>query len=471
MPNAPRNRTIACPYAEAMLLGTETEYGIWAPDAPGADPEWLSALVVDSFDGPATPVLAEAHNRVLGNGARLYVDHGHPELSTPETTNPTDATAHDLAGDRIVARAAARASERAGIGIRLFKNNTDGKGSSYGYHENYLLPRAIPWDRIQDVLATFLPTRVVFAGAGRVGIGTGESGRLEPGFQLAQRADFFERVSGLDTMRRRGIVNTRDEPHASPSRWRRLHVIAGDATRNPYSTWLKLGATALALEALQAGDLPRQRLADPVAAFRTVSRDLSLSAALPLVGGGTETALGLQRRFLGAAQRFAAVRDIAWADDVLAEWASTLDDLARDPAVAADRLDWPAKLALLEGLRGRDSLPWDAPRLAQLDLAWADLNDAASPFAALRRAGRLHPWRTDAQIQRATSEPPRDTRAWTRGHLVSDHGEAVVAATWDSVLVRMRGGALHNVRMSDPLAWTAADFDPSEPLDRLTDRE
>ena len=455
------------------LLGTETEYGILAPDAVRdvgrpADPEWLSALVVDAYAGAATPALAEVHNRVLGNGARLYVDHGHPEYATPETTSPTAATVHELAGDLIVARAALAASELAGTRIRVFKNNTDGKGNSYGYHENYLLSRATPWALIEDALPTFLATRVVFAGAGRVGLGPfGETA----GFQRSQRADFFERVSGLDTTRNRGLVNTRDEPHATPSRWRRLHVIPGDANRNPFATWLKLGVTSLVLAALELGRVPEVRLADPVAGFRLASRAADPRTPLRLAGGGAASAIEIQRRFLDAVGQFASDHPAAEARDVLEEWTGVLDDLERDPALTADRLDWPAKLALLERVRARDHLAWDAPRLAQLDLAWADLDDAASPYAILGRAGRLADWIDRRAVERATTEPPADTRAFTRGRLVADHPDAVIAATWDSVLLRDARGVLRNVRMSEPTAHTAADYndDPSlsRPLGKL----
>jgi len=454
------------------LLGTETEYGIFAPDAAGADPDWLAGLVVDAHAGAATPSWSDSHNRVLGNGARLYVDHGHPEYATPETTNPTDAALHDHAGDLTVARAAAAASERVGTRIRVFKNNTDGHKNSYGHHENYLLSRSTPWAAIEATMPTFLVTRTVFAGAGRVGLGPGGE---RPGFQLSQRADFFEQVSGLDTTRRRGILNTRDEPHATPARWRRLHTIPGDANRNPYATWLRLGTTSLVLAALEAGRVPDVALADPVAAFRAVSADLTLGVRLPLAGGGTASALDLQRRFLDAAASFAANADVAESDDVLAEWAAVLDDLGRDPAVTADRLDWPAKLGLLEALRARDGLAWDAPRVAQLDLAWADLDDAASPFAALRRAGRLIDWLEPAEVDAAATDPPRDTRAFARGRLVADHPSAVVAATWDSVLVRDAGGGLHNLRMGEPASWCAGEFERElaalPPLARLAPRE
>lgn len=446
------------------LIGTETEYGIAAPAEPGLDPVLLSELVVASYDGPATPVLEGVHNRVLGNGARLYVDHGHPEYSAPETTCPSDALLWELAGDALVQRAAAAASERVGTPVHVFKNNTDGKGASYGYHENYLLRRSTPWVAVSAALPAFLVSRIVLTGAGRVGLGPASEAS---GFQLSQRADFFERVEGLDTTRRRGIVNTRDEPHARWSQWRRLHVIAGDATRSPFATWLRLGSAALALAALEAGLLPVVRLADPVAALRSVSRDLTASRPVALADGGSETAVGLQQRYLDACRDVVAREGFPEGSEVLAAWQGVLDDLRGDPARTADRLDWAAKLALLEAYRTRHGAGWDDPRVAALDLRWADLEPAGSVVGALQGAGRLPAGPSREAVSAAEARPPADTRAHTRGHLVADHPDAVVVATWDSVLLRDARGRLHTVAMPDPLGWGAADFDASAPLARL----
>lgn len=459
-----------------MLMGTETEYGITAPEASGLDAHALSALVVDACPVPATESFADLHNRVLGNGARLYVDHGHPEYSSPETTTPTDALTWELAGDALVLAAARAASEATGTPIRVYKNNTDGKGSSYGYHENHLLARATPFEHVVAALPAFLVTRTVFAGAGRVGLGPrGEAS----GFQLGQRPDFFERLVGLDTMRHRGLVNTRDEPHARPSRWRRLHVITGDATRNPHATWLKIGTLALALQALEAGRLRTVALADPVDAFRRVSRDLTLAEPLRLADGRTATALAIQEAFrddcaalaadmpLAADTPPAAAAPLGEAAELLAAWTAVLDDLRTDPARTTDRLDWPAKLAILQRYRARAALAWDHPRLAQIDLAWADLDPDASVFGTLERSGRVRPFADPVAVRAATATPPTDTRAFLRGTMVARHPDAVVSATWDSLLLRDSRGALHPVRLSEPLAGTAAGFDASAPLDRL----
>lgn len=448
-----------------MLVGTETEYGILAPGRPDADPHLLSALVVDACPVPATPAVADTHNRVLGNGARFYVDHGHPEYAGPECTSARDALVWELAGDAIVAQAAAAASEAFGSPIAVFRNNTDGKGSSYGYHENHLLRRETPFERVVAHLPTFLATRIVFTGAGRVGLGpAGE----RPGFQVAQRPDFFDRLTSLDTTRDRGLVNTRDEPHARPTRWRRLHTIAGDATHNPFATWLKIGTLGLYLAALEADELPAVALADPVAAFRATSHDPTLAVRHPLARGGAATAIEVQRRLLDAVGASPAARAEPEADALLAAWAQVLDDLAADPDRTADRLDWTAKHLLVRRLADRLGVGFDDPRVARLDLAWAELAPT-SPFEALRRAGHVREVVDPDAVVAARTTPPRDTRAWTRGRWVLDHPDAVVAATWDSVLVRDTAGALHNLRLREPLAGSAAGWEPGG-VDRLVAR-
>ena len=201
---------------------------------------------------------------ILGNGARLYNDHTHPEYSTAECLTLSDLVAQDRAGERILRHCARRRSSRRGRGVvRLYKNNTDFEGHSYGCHENFLLPRSIPFDDVIAALLPFLVTRQIYAGAGKVGVET--DSRADPGlYQLAQRSDFFEVIASVDTMTRRPLVNTRDEPHADAARYRRLHIIVGDANLCEWATALKVGALRLCLELLEAGHAPRLVLADPV---------------------------------------------------------------------------------------------------------------------------------------------------------------------------------------------------------------
>ncbi len=442
------------------VMGIETEYGILAPGAPDLHPALLSAAVVTAYPGVATgtklewddPIpIEDAHNRVLANGARLYVDHAHPEYSGPEVTSARNAVAYDLAGDAAVVAAARVASARLGVEIGIYKNNTDSQGASYGCHENHLLPRSLSWDRIRAALPSFLVSRAVLVGAGRVGLGQhGE----RSGFQLTQRADFFETFEGIQTTQRRPILNTRDEPHASPARYRRLHVITGDANRSQFTTWLKAGTLGAFLTALEADALPPLELADPVAAFTAVSHDLSLSHPLHLADGRRLTALDLQEAFGEAVLAEAARRPEAYDAGVLDAWALALADLRHDPATCADRLDWVAKQQLLGAYADRDGLAWDHPRLAQLDLAWARL-DRPGPFEALERSGRLRTVVSGGEVTRAGDEPPADTRAWLRGTLVRLAPERVLAASWDWMSVQDSNGRLHRLDLAEPTGHTA----------------
>ena len=446
-------------------MGLETEYGILAPSAPEVDPMALSAAVVAAYQRAATgttldwvdPIpIEDAHNRVLGNGARLYVDHAHPEYSAPEVRSATDAVAHDVAGDEAIVAAAQAASAQLGFEIGIYKNNTDSRGASYGCHENHLLPRELAWGRIAAALPAFLVARTLLVGAGRVGIGQHREGS---GFQLSQRADFFETLQGIQTTRLRPILNTRDEPHAPPARYRRLHVITGDANRGQFATWLKVGTLSAVLTALVADALPTLDLRHPVAAFHAVSHDLALTRPLELVDGRRCTALDLLDAFHEAVAVDADRRPEAYETDVLDAWCHTLADLRHDPARCADRLDWVAKRELLQAYADREGLSWSHPRLAQLDLAWARL-DRTGPFDALVRGGRLRTVVSRDEIEKAAVEPPSDTRAWLRGNLVRLAGDRVVAASWDWVEVRDRDGRLHRLDLSEPTGQTAADLGP-----------
>ena len=437
------------------LLGTETEYGILAPQRPDVHPSVLSGLVVDGYSGAGTqprlywdgPVpIEDAHNRFLGNGARLYVDHAHPEYSTPEVTTARAALVAELAGDAIVVEGALAAGRALNDPVRLFKNNTDGKGASYGYHENYLLDRSTPWDRVVEGFLPFVVTRLPLIGAGRVGLGQTSA---EAGFQISQRADFFEAITGLETTIRRPLLNTRDEPHADPARWRRLHVIAGDANRSHTSTLLKLGTAAAVLSAIDAGVLRPVRLADPLAAVRTVSRDLNCTARLALSGGGSMTALQIQVDYRAQLQA-AGLGD----PEVMQLWGDALDGLGRDP-LSWLALDWVSKLNLIQSFRRRDALDWDHPRIAQLDLAYAELAER-SPFSALVRAGRMPVLVSDGEVRRAVAEPPSDTRAYLRGRLVGERTSEVNAVDWSYVVMTDRRGR-RRIDLDDPLTGSDQD--------------
>ncbi|MDB6023286.1 MAG: proteasome accessory factor, partial [Pedosphaera sp.] len=266
---------------------------------------------------------------VLGNGARFYNDHAHPEYCTPECSTLDEIVAQDRAGERILMACAQQLSIQRGQTVRLYKNNTDFRGHSYGCHENYLLPRSLPWGQLAQGVQAFLVTRQICAGAGKFAIEE-EDRFISPAFQIAQRSDFFSELQSVDTMQRRPIVNTRDEPHANPRLYRRFHVILGDANMSPFATRLKIGTTALVLEAL-ARDPQRTwpQLADPLAALPAISRDPTFRWEVKLADGRTTTALELQREYLHAVKLVCDLSLPAKAS-LVADWESVLNDLGTD---------------------------------------------------------------------------------------------------------------------------------------------
>lgn len=451
-------------------MGIESEFGILAPQTPSADPIVLSSRAVLGYGleifpsrsqrmrwdyDVETPLRdargfdmsrAEADpsqftdedygvpNLVLPNGARFYVDHAHPEYSSPEVTNPRDAALWDAAGDRIMAAALREASKRSGEELTGYKNNSDGKGASYGTHENYQVKRSTEFASLVRHLTPFFVTRCIYAGAGRVGLG--QEGTT-PGFQISSRADFFEAEVGLETTLRRPIINTRDEPHADPELFRRLHVIVGDANMSQKIVFLKMGATALMLSMIEDGfPLPQFDLLDPVAAMHQVSHDIDFQGLLTLNDGRKISAVEVQASYLESALSYVAQRGISDAQtaEVLELWAYVLHGLATDPSSMKTVVDWIAKRNLLDAYRQRDSLHWSHPRLAAIDLQYADLRIDKGLGYILQATGGLETMFTDEQVHNAVRNPPADTRAFFRGKCVETFGESVAAASWDSVI-------------------------------------
>jgi len=486
------------------VMGTEVEYGISLPGNPNANAMLLSAQIVNGYasmlpggrrrrpgwdfeeesplrdargfdlSGPnnvAERFLEDEEdaglaNVVLQNGARLYVDHAHPEYSTPEVTNPLDVVRFDKAGERVMVAAAAQAARLNGAVITLYKNNTDNKGVSYGAHENYLMSRHTPFSSIVSQLTPFFVTRQVVCGAGRVGIG--QDGHRHD-FQISQRADFFEVEVGLETTLKRPIINTRDEPHADAEKYRRLHVILGDANLAELSTFLKVGTTSLVLAMIEDKWLTDDlRVAEPVRELRAVSHDPSLQHAIRLADGRSVTALDLQLEYLDRSRKYVDDRYGADADaqtvQVLNEWESVLTRLAEDPMLLAGELDWVAKLRLLNGYKERDALDWSAPRLHAVDLQYADIRPDKGLYNRLVQRGSMRTLIDPADSERAVTQPPQDTRAYFRGECLRRYPESVAAASWDSVIFDVGQQSLVRVPTLEPLRGSKAHV--AELLDR-----
>jgi proteasome accessory factor PafA2 len=472
------------------IIGTEVEYGISVPGDATANPVLTSTQVVLAYAAAAEVPRARrarwdyevesplrdargfdlgspgmpsgdpdvddlgAANVILTNGARLYVDHAHPEYSAPEVTNARDAVIWDKAGERVMEQAALKAATVPGQPrLQLYKNNVDGKGASYGTHENYLMARGTPFTAVIGGLTPFFVSRQVMCGAGRVGLGP--AGDKE-GFQLSQRADYIEVEVGLETTLKRGIINTRDEPHADADKYRRLHVIIGDATLAETSTYLKVGTTAMVLDMIESGmRFDQLRLADPVRAVHAISHDPTLKTTVELANGRKFTALDLQFAYHELVTTFVEREGTDRVSrDVLRTWGEVLSDLATDPMKCADRLDWPAKLRLLEGYRARDGLNWGSSRLQLVDLQYTDVRLDKGLYNRLVSRGSMKRLVSEEEVLDAVTKPPEDTRAYFRGRCLERYPNAIAAASWDSVIFDLGRESLVRIPTLEPLRGT-----------------
>ena len=318
--------------------------------------------------------------------------------------------------------------------------------------------RSTPFAEIVRHLTPFFVSRAVICGQGRVG--TGQDGRGD-GFQISQRADFFEVEVGLETTLKRPIINTRDEPHADAERYRRLHVIIGDANMSEISTYLKVGTTSLVLAMIEDRFLtPDLSVEEPVASLRAVSHDPTLRYLLTLRTGRKLTAVQLQMEYLEQARKYVEDRfgsDVdAQTADVLSRWESVLTRLEQDPMLCADELDWVAKLRLLEGYRSRDGLSWSSPRLQLVDLQYSDVRPDKGLYQRLVSRGAMQRLVGEDEVLRAVDEPPVDTRAYFRGECLRRYPAQVAAASWDSVIFDLGRESLVRVPTLEPLRGTKA---------------
>lgn len=480
------------------MMGTETEYAVSTDDGQHYNPVELSFEVVSGaandetwhirWDYRQEDPLNDARgmclprasarpdmltdepqdqivNVIAPNGGRIYVDHAHPEYSAPETMDPFSAVRYDHAGDRMMFEATQRVNERDGSHIVLHRNNVDGKGASWGTHENYMTLRGIPFERLTDLMTLHFVARQIFTGSGRVGLGERSE---QAGFQLSQRADYVHSRVGLQTTFDRPIVNARDESHVA-GEWRRLHVIVGDANRMDVPEALKLGTTSMVLWLLEHAEeggfdldglLYELRLVDPVDSMGRVSHDLTLAEPLQLEHGGETTSWQIEVRLMTAVFSLAAAiygadskGEPLWPDSetkrTMAMWRQALADVAAVRHASDDermtmreqghRLEWLLKWQLMERLRRKLGTGWDDPRLAALDLSWAALDPAHSVFSKLvSDTERIDgdPAESDTKVEQAMHKPPENTRAWLRAEIIRRFPKDVVAASWSHVTVR-----------------------------------
>ncbi len=462
------------------IMGSETELGITARDPSAFDPVGSSIFLINALpvvqplrtmwdyagenpllDARGFEVSGErerpsqqdnrAINKVLPNGGRLYVDGAHPEYSTPETSNARDLVIFEKAGERLFdqCRAAANSKLPPPQQLLIYKNNSDGKGNSYGYHENYLVARSVPFERLVEGLTPFLVSRIVLCGAGKAGA---ENGTEPCDFQISQRADFFETLIGLDTMAKRPIINTRDEPHADEEKYRRLHVLVGDSNMSEITTYLKVGTTAIVLAMVEDGFIRKDlALEDPVRAIKEISHDTTCRRKVRLKRGKEFSAIELQREYLELALEYYATAEASpQVSDLLERWQAVLDRLSEDPMLCARELDWVIKKELIHSYMTRKGIGFDDQRISMLDLQYHDLRLDKGIYYKLEREGVVERLVTDAEILDAMHNPPADTRAYFRGMCLKKFPDHIYGASWSSVLLDTGEATVKKIPMTEP---------------------
>jgi proteasome accessory factor A len=436
---------------ERRIYGLENEYGVTCTFrgqrrlSPDEVARYLFRRVVS---------WGRSSNVFLRNGARLYLDVGsHPEYATPECDSVLELVTHDKAGERILEGLLVDAERRLreeGItgDIYLFKNNTDSAGNSYGCHENYLVTRHGEFSRLADVLIPFLVTRQIVVGAGKV-LQT-PRGAI---FCVSQRAEhIWEGVSSATT-RSRPIINTRDEPHADAERYRRLHVIVGDSNMNETTTLLKLGAADLVLRMIEANVVMRDMtLENPIRAIREISHDITGRRKVRLANGREASALEIQREYQQKASEFVERRGgDALSKRVLELWDRALTAIETgDLDSIAREIDWVTKYQLIQRYRNKHDLPLSSARIAQLDLAYHDVNRNRGLYYLLEKKGAVERTTTDLATFEAKSVPPQTTRARLRGEFIRNAQEKRRDFTVDWVHLKLNDQAQRTVLCKDP---------------------
>tara|TARA_B100000902_G_scaffold30807_1_gene36923 strand:+ start:2227 stop:3747 length:1521 start_codon:yes stop_codon:yes gene_type:complete len=472
------------------ICGIETEYAVIQPKLGEQNPIHASSILVNAYAKQAEvssksgvaytvewdfndetpgndvrglapigslPPIVESHlvNAVLENGARFYVDHAHPEISTPECINALQVVKYDRSGERILEKAMSLANEALSPEeeIIVYKDNSDGKGNSYGCHENYLVDRLTPFGEIICHATTHFITRQIFTGSGKIGVeATGvDSDSIK--YQLTQRADFFEEEVGLETTLKRPIINTRDEPHADATKYRRLHVICGDANMSETATFLKVGSTSILLAMIEDSYLTKRIIFDnPVRSIKEVSHDTTLRKHLILNDGSTITALEAQWEILNSASEYISRGGGEFtggevANKIINTWEKVLTGLENNPENLRSEIDWIAKKFLIESFADRHNLSILDPRVRLLALQYHDVRQGKriSEIIGLKQLI------ADSEVNEGVNNPPEETRAYFRGICLQKWPDSIVSANWDSLVFRLEDDYLKRIPILDPI--------------------
>ncbi|MEM7828720.1 MAG: proteasome accessory factor PafA2 family protein [Candidatus Aenigmatarchaeota archaeon] len=445
------------------IYGLETEYAIYYV-TPISSPSIKRALFSEYLIKALFETLCPGetiYNLFLENGGRLYQDTGcHPEYATPECSNIRDAVLYDIAGERIlnnISRKVQQSFEEEGLlgKFKIFKNNTDSIGNTYGCHENYLIRQDVNFSYLTEKIIPFLVTRTVFTGSGKYYI----SGN-NIGFKISQRADFIEKVYSGSTTGDRPIINTREEPLSDPTLYKRLHIIAGDSNISPFTTYLKLGTMAIVLDMVESGFFKREmEIKNPLKALHDINEDITCQVKIEMKDGKYYTPLEIQEIYLEHAEKYCNNNNIDNEFKVILEnWKGVVQTLKTDPLKLADRIDWVIKLNLVENYMKKNSRSDIGIRIQQLDIAYHDIDTDTGIFHRLENAGLVIRLFKEEEIECATCNPPHDTRAHARGEIVKylKKKGLVSAVDWSSINLEKIGAG--KIIMNDPFDSTLDKF-------------
>jgi proteasome accessory factor A len=431
------------------IYGLETEYGLLFSSSGRTNLPPESALLY-LFENLFSR--QSRTNIFLKNGARLYQDTGcHPEYATPECSNILESVIYDKAGERILESLIESAEKKLGReGVKgkifIFKNNTDSVGNTYGCHENYLITRHADFQKIAEEMIPFFVTRQIYSGAGKI-----LKTSVGHNYFISQRSQhIYQKVSGATTSSR-SVINTRDEPHADRERYRRLHVIVGDSNMSEYSTYLKVGLTALVLELLENGGSFGIELDDPVRAIRQISRDPTCRAKVDLVDGRSLTAIEIQKEYLELVDHFfdGSRRDDE-VEDLIGRWKYVLDVLKEDPMGLSREVDWVIKKVMLENYMQRKGVDWDDGKVSVMDLQYHDINREKGLYYLAENKGLVSREISEEDIEKAIDIPPQDTRAKIRGDFVREANRLKKSYSVDWGYLKLNGHFQKTVICKDP---------------------
>lgn len=415
-------------------MGSEHEYTLFSHqmNPRGIDPHRLALEVIRKSQ-------FAAQGEWLRNGSRAYFDVGHLEISTPETLSPLEMLTYEKAGERIVDLARMKLEEFHNVKVSAFKNNTDPDGVSYGSHENYCVPRSMefPGAYVRS-LVPHLVTRIAFCGAGDF---------IDRRYVLSPCAYLTSELISGGNLSNTGILHTRDEPHADPTQWRRLHVIIGDAIMSEVSIFLRAFTTHGILELMEEGHLNDcPQLKEPLRDMWHMVEQLAPEQwKLELTNGKWVSPMHVQRYYLAKFEEHGLIRTQE-DKEALSTWEWVLDKLDQgDIHNLKRKIEWVMRLIEVEkmiDLKGRDE---------NVEIAaakqYSELSANSGLYYKLEKGGLVDRMLDDEAIKKAMVHPPA-TRAKARVKLLDEYEMGSI--DWSEMSILTEDGGYERIHLPDP---------------------